>query len=184
MTNPDDVIGALSPQETVALTAWAEARSRFVLKGHDKHGVFGDWLTNPLDAMRDVIEVIDNRVKDGRARWKGRDHKGICLEPYAFSCWLPHNGGDSNHDPQHLADNYEALIGRAQRLLAGETPSDTLAGCLAFADATVAGTPILPAVLPGATHYYATWISPPTWCAPPAVFVAERFGHRFYRGVR
>lgn len=169
------ILAALSGPETVALTAWAEGRARL------EHGL---WRKNPPDAMHDIIEVIENRTKDGRPRWAGKDHKAICLEPWAFSCWSPHAGADDDHDPRHLADNFEALMDRTQRVLAGETQSDTLGACLAMAAAVLGGGVLAPQ-LGGATHYFATWMpAPPAWSAPPAEFVTERFGQRFYRGVR
>ena len=167
------IVDALSPAQTCALTMWAEARSRLV-RGHG-------WVSNPLDAMVDILTVILNRSHD--SRWQALGPKGVCLQPYQFSCWLPHAGADANHDPQHLADNFEALMCRAQQLLAGEEPSAKLLGCLAAAEGALDGA--LVDTLAGATHYYATWITPPTWVRPPAaVLVAERFGHRFYRAVR
>lgn len=174
----------LTAPQTVALTAWAEARSRFIKTGVDASGrPLGSWMANPIDAMHDIIEVVDARVHDGRARWHGFDHKAVCLEPWAFSCWSAHAGADSNHDPRHLADNFEALMMRAQQLLAGDTPADKLFGCLAIAESVVSKG-ILAPQLGGATHYFADWIPAPTWANPPAVMTAERFGHKFFRSVK
>lgn len=174
--NPDLCVGiqlALSAAQTLALTCWAEARSRFV-KGTG-------WVSNPIDAMADIVNVVDNRVRD--PRWAKFGHKGTCLQRFQFSCWLPRAGADNDHDPQHLADNFEALMDRAQRLLAGETPTDKLLNCLALAEGAIGGAMV--DGLGAATHYYAhEAIAPPAWSLPPAAMTAERWGHRFFKGVK
>lgn len=163
------ILAALTPEQALAGTAWAEARAR--LDG-------GVWRANPPEAMHDVMDVVRNRAAD--PRWAHLGIKGVCLQPWAFSCWSPHAGADNDHDPQHLADNFEALLGRVQLLLAGQAPTDALLACLAMAEApALTGSPV-----DGATHYYATWLTaPPRWAAPPAQLVAERFCQRFYRHV-
>jgi hypothetical protein len=158
-----------NPVPTMALTGWAEARSRL------EPGV--GWVSNPLDAMCDVINVIDNRVRAKREA----GYAEACLRRWQFSCWEPTAGADTNADPHHLADNFEALMDRAQRLLANQKVTPKLSICLNVAEAFYRGTH--PDMLSGATHYYATWIAPPTWTRPPAELVLERFGHRFYRKV-
>ena len=168
---------ALSPAQRVALTAWAEARSRFEA---------GQWLKNPVEAMAHIVNVIDNRARD--PRWRAIGHAGVPFVRWAFSCWEPTGGPDQNHDPRHLADNFEALLQRAQRVLAGEM-SETLRDCLALAEGAVAGA--LVDALSGATHYYADWMSaPPAWSFEdpqtrqrprPPTLVA--YGHRFYNRI-
>jgi hypothetical protein len=157
----DEAMKALSPVQRVALTAWAEARSRF--EG-------GRWIRNPQHAMADIVNVIDNRARD--PRWRRLGHAGVCYYPWAFSCWWP-NGGRKNFD---------ALIGTAQQLLAGEDVGPVLGDCLALAAIAVDGRFI--DGLQSATHYHATWLSAPSWTRPPAVLTAERYGHRFFAGVR
>lgn len=158
----DQVIAALTPAQVVGLTAWAEARSRF--EG-------GRWVANPQQAMADVINVIDNRAID--PRWRRLGHKGVCLYPFAFSCWMP-SGGQKN---------YEALIGTARLVLAGDDVGPVLSDCLALANFSLHGN--LSDTLEGSTHYVATWLKPaPKWTAPPAVMTVERYGHRFYSGVK
>src|SRR3990167_954652 len=76
---------ALSPAQVMALTMWAEARARYEPgKG---------WVANPLDALVDVGNVIDNRVKD--SRWHALGHKGVCLQRRQFSCWDTLGGPDN-----------------------------------------------------------------------------------------
>lgn len=161
MTTPDQVMQALSPTQRVALTAWAEARARFER---------GRWKPNPAQAMADVINIIDNRAKD--PRWRRLGHGGICYYPWAFSCWTPAGG----------VDNFAALLGTARLLLEGKDVGPVVSDCLALATVAVEGRFV--DELQQATHYYATWMLPPKWAAPPAVCVAERYGHRFYSHVR
>ncbi len=164
------VVQALSPAQTLALTMWAEARSR--LEPHV------GWVANDPQAMADIANVVVNRAQDHR--WATTGIKGICLAPFQFSCWLPYAGADNNHDPQHLADNYEALIAAAQQMLAGQA-SGALATCLSVATAACAGATA--DALGGATHYFADWIAPPKWAAAPAHETVARWGHHFWAGV-
>ena len=169
----EDIKVALTPEQTVALTAWGEARSRFDGK---------KWVANPLDAMADIVNVIDNR-----ARAKNTPYKKICLKRWAFSCWEPQGGHDDPRDPDDLAENFEHMMDRAQRLMAGPSyaPVDALLDCLALAN----GMHAMVDTLSAATHYYAPFSMVPRdrvpdWAAPPAVLVAERHGHKFYSKVR
>jgi hypothetical protein len=155
------VMQALSPVQRVALTAWAEARARF----ED-----GRWQRNPQQAMADIVNVIDNRARD--PRWRRLGHAGVCYYPFAFSCWWP-NGGRRNFD---------ALIGTARILLAGDDVGPVLGDCLALAAIAVDGR--FEDSLQLATHYHALWIPAPSWARPPAVMTAERYGHRFFAHVK
>lgn len=163
---------SLTDADTLALTMWAEGRSRL-----DSHA---GWLANPMDAMADIANVVANRVRD--PRWVKFGVKGACLAPFQFSCWLPYAGSDKDHDPQHLADNYEALMGRAQALKAGLTMDAVIVNCLTLAHEVCCST--WNDRLGGATHYYAEWIPAPTWSLPPAVQTADRWGHKFFAHVK
>ena len=77
-------------------------------------------------------------------------------------------------------------MARAQRLIAGEQPTDELDGCLAVAEGIVGGT--FADHLQGASHYYApaSMVPPgrvPAW-VEGATLTAERWGHKFYRSVK
>jgi hypothetical protein len=157
-----EITRVLSSVQTLALTMWAEGRSRL----EPRRG----WVPNPVAAMADVANVVVNRARD--PRWRRLTIKEVCLQRAQFSCWLPIGG----------ADNYESLMRQAQHLLAGDEPGHALDACLDIAAACVAGT--FRDRLDGATHYHATWSTPPRWTAPPARRVAERWGHRFYADVR
>ena len=163
---------ALSPAQTLALTAWAEGRSRLVPGA--------GWVATPLPAMANVINVCQNRAAD--KRWSRLGLKNVPLVRWAFSCWEPKGGPDINHDPLQLADNFETLMNRAQRLLAGEEPSDKLRDCLAVAEGCVAGAMV--DSLFGSTHYYAEWMNPPPKWANGLTPVVTEYGHRFFVGVR
>jgi len=156
-----EITRVLSAVQTVALTMWAEGRSRL----EPRRG----WVANPVAAMSDIANVIVNRLND--PRWRRLTLKEICLQRLQFSCWQPVGG----------TDNYEALMRQAQQVLAGDDPGPTLRTCLDIAGACAAGS--FKDRLDGATHYHASWIAPPRWAAPPARRVADRWGHRFYAGV-
>lgn len=152
----------LYPPQVVGLTAWAEARSRY----EPGQG----WLPNPIDAMADVANVISNRVLD--SRWKHLGYAGVCYQPWQFSCWTPTDG----------AENFEALMQRAQFLIAGKTPSTKLDACIHVADAFIAGRHenlLGPAVC----HYISDWLEPwPAW-AHGRTPVFHRYGHVFFANV-
>jgi hypothetical protein len=156
-----EITRVLSSVQTAALTMWAEGRSRLEVRR--------GWVANPVAAMADVANIIVNRLGD--PRWRRLTMKEVCLQRAQFSCWLPVGG----------ADNYEALMREAQQLLAGDDPGPALRACLDIAGACANGS--FRDRLAGATHYHATWTTPPRWTAPPARAVAERWGHRFYAGV-
>lgn len=167
----EQVKAALTPQETVALTAWAEARSRLYR---------GRWMENPISALVDVMNVIDNRARD--PRWRRLSHKGVCLQRWQFSCWEPKGGPDDTGDPDDLSENFEALMKRAQQMLA-KTVSDKLFECLAQADRVLTGDGR--DEIGGACHYYADWLAyPPRWARHAnARMTAHRHGHIFLAGV-
>lgn len=175
---------ALSPAQTLGLTMWAEARSRFER---------GRWVSNPIDAMADIANVVDNRTTSTlpahRKKWAHLDHKGICLARWQFSCWEPTGGPDDPSDPDLLAENFEALMARCQGLLAGELATPKLAVCIDVAQSFIDHTH--PNLLgDGVCHYYAEWMpTPPAWAfvdqarTRPRTPVAHRHGHLFFAGV-
>jgi hypothetical protein len=162
---------ALTVQQTLALTAWAEARARLFR---------GKWIVNPPQALLDVMNVITNRAKDHR--WSALGVKGVCLQRWAFSCWEPHGGPDDPHDKDDLAENFETLMDRAQRILAGDPLTGQLSDSLALAE-TMTASPHDD--LDKACHYYADWmVQPPKWASAPGVrLTAHRHGHLFLAGV-
>lgn len=171
------ILAALTDAQIVGLTAWAEARSRL----DPTRG----WVSNPLDAMIDIIDVVRNRTRD--KRWVALGPRGVCLQRWAFSCWEPTGGADSNKDPLHLADNFEQLFDRAQRLAAGEV-SAKLDACVGAATTRLGLDTLVGVAIQNATHYYAPLSMVPKGRVPKwvngATFTAERFGHKFYANVR
>lgn len=172
---------ALTPAQTMAITAWREAEAHF-----DK--VVKRWVPNPVDAMVDIINVIDNRAND--IRWMRRGHKGICLqyvrrgerEIHQFSCWQLDGGPDDPRDSDTIAENTEVVLRIAQQLISGVLPTANLLECLAAAEGCIAHRLI--DSLDGACHYYADWIPAPYWAKHPnARVTAVRHGHIFLAGV-
>ena len=160
----------LSPVHVVGITAWREAEARF----EDGH-----WTPNPVEAMADIANIVNNRAND--KRWSAKGYKGVCLARWQFSCWEPNGGPDDPKDIDTLAENFEVVMYAAQKLIAGVRPSGKLQACMGIAEGCVAG--YMTDTLSNATHYYATWIAPPRWAQPPSRFIVERYGHRFYAGV-
>lgn len=154
----------LQPSYVVALTAWAEARSRYV-KGQG-------WVGNPIDALRDIMNVIDNRANDAHSRWG--DHIGVCFAPRQFSCWSPAGG------PQ----NYLTVLVQAQKILAGDHLDQKLFAALHDAAELLIGRAGWSPEFPSDTcHYYSdTMAVPPRW-AEGHIPVAERLGHVFFAGI-
>src|SRR5688500_14492498 len=71
------VLDTLSENEILGLTLYGEARSE------------------PIEGLVAVGSVIANRASDGKQRW-GTSIRGVCLQPFQFSCWNV-IGGQKNH---------------------------------------------------------------------------------------
>ena len=95
-----ELIGALSPLDTLTLTLWGEARSERV------------------EGKVAVGCVVRNRL---RAKRFGTDAKAVCLMPRQFSCW-------QQHDAAHKK-NYVELIWAA-RALRNEAMTPQLKECV------------------------------------------------------
>jgi hypothetical protein len=154
-----EVLSALDDRQTLALTAWGEAR-QIPRDDPDSH--------SPIESLVAVMCVVRNRLlKDQKAvaggflhPHGGLSYKSICLAPAQFSCWTA--GSGSNHD---------ALMAQAHLLL-DESPQpvgavDTeVRECLYLADGVIANTII--DRTGGATSYWApaSMVPPgrvPTW---------------------
>lgn len=55
--------------------------------------LYGEARSEQPDGILAVACVVRNRVKD--KRWPD-DYRGVCLQKWQFSCWLP-QGGEGNH---------------------------------------------------------------------------------------
>lgn len=128
--------------------------------------VHGEARGEPPPGKIAVAHVVLNRWR--RPGWWTRNKgDGIpddtiaaaCRDPYQFSCWLP---GDPNRhviESAPLPDMLESLW-PAVDALTGRAPDPTS----------------------GATHYYATSITPPPWAAgkTPTVIIGR---HAFFANV-
>lgn len=160
-----EVIAALDDRQTLALTAWAEARQ---VPRHDPDS------HSPIEELVAVMVVVRNRLAHP-SKWRAVitsltgpntwSYKSVCLAPNQFSCWTA--GSGANHD---------ALMVQA-RLLAEMCPDATglnpnldpeLRECLYLADGAISG--VLIDRTNGATMYWApaSMVPPgrvPTWAA-------------------
>lgn len=83
---------ALSPEQTVAMTIWAEAGAELI----EGQVAVGCVLRNRL--------LLPKRFND---TWKE-----VCLDKWQFSCWIPQGG----------EDNYRRLMTRCDAALKGVNP--------------------------------------------------------------
>lgn len=121
--------------------------------------LFGEARSEGRAGMQAVANVVINRLKrPSRFRSTIRD---ICLQPKQFSAW---NRNDPNRP-----------------LMLAATLSDPRFR-LAYEIAQLAVTGKLPDITHGADHYYATYISAPSWArgkTPVKVIGA----HKFYNNI-
>lgn len=105
-----------------------------------------------------VANVIMNRVH--RPGWWGRSVIQVCLWPLQFSCWN---------------DAYR------RRIIEVDLADDRYTWFLLVAEKAINNT--LDIVVPGATHYYADYITAPSWADSdgPLEFLAKIGSHLFYR---
>ncbi len=114
--------------------------------------------TGGLPSLIAVANVVVNRVK--AQAWYGKTITEACLYPRQFSCW----------DKQ---DKNYPLLNSAHTL------SDPLFSlCKEVAEKVVSQA--WPDLTKGSTHYYATWIKPPSWAlgAQATIQIGQ---HKFYR---
>lgn len=108
----------------------------------------------PEEGQIAVAHVLLNRVKDGR--W-GKTLTTVCLWPYQFSSW---NTNDSNRKQMSFLSETDPLLSKLSSYLSTKTDPTN-----------------------GATHYYATWISEPSW-VPGATFCGQFGKQKFYKDVK
>jgi exonuclease III len=129
MLTRTEILAKLTDLQTLALTAWAEAR------GDSREG------NSSVEERIAVLSVIRNRLR--RPRRFGDTYKAVCLAKWQFSCWNP--GTDANHQN----------VMRLAYLLVTDQPTldPLLDETLFLADGVMRGI-ILDRVM-GADHYYA-----------------------------
>lgn len=110
------------------------------------------------DGMRAVAHVIVNRLYT--EKW-GVKLSLVCLAPFQFSCW-------GTSDPNRKA------------MAALDDDDQVLQKCRDFIDVALEGSE--PDPTNGATHYYATSITPPAW-VHGATFQVQIGRQVFYSGV-
>jgi hypothetical protein len=136
-----DVLAALDDQQTLALTAYAEARAIVLLL--NRQGQVASH--SPIEELVAVMCAVRNR-RGHPARWDSVDgsFKSLCLAHAQFSCWTPNSG--TNHD---------ALMAQAQVLVgvSGTALIDPeLRECLYLAQGVMMGE--IRDRTGGATSYY------------------------------
>lgn len=152
--NDLDLIAHLTPQQTVGLTIYGEARNQ------------------PFAGRQAIAAVIANRVAAKRVAW-GLTPEAVCRAPWQFSCWRIEGG----------AANYGVVLDAARLLVRGEPPGPILRGCLDLGAQTIAGV-IPDIVLGATHYLAASLFAsnPPSW-AKGLTPVCQIGSHVFFRGV-
>lgn len=125
--------------------------------------VFGEAAGEPDAGKEAVAEVVMNRAASGRYP---KTITGVCLQPFQFSCW---NANDPN---------------RAKILsLSPGKGNNTFDTCFEIAGRAMAGQVHL--LSDAVLHYYADYISKPSWVTKsPGAVLEKKIGHHlFYRGI-
>jgi uncharacterized protein (TIGR02594 family) len=125
--------------------------------------LFGEASNQSTKGIEAVANVVSNRVKD--RRWPDTISK-VCLQNKQFSCW---NRNDPNF--RRIRDKVPGS-------------SSDFDKCFAIARRAVAAG--FPDHVDGATHYYANYISTPSWVrkSPNARKTATIGVHIFYAGIK
>jgi N-acetylmuramoyl-L-alanine amidase len=171
-----EILPRLSDRQVLALTAWAEARSKPVLVGN-----VIKWVPAGIHSRLAVMDVITNRAAKG---YRGKTVKEVCLFPGQFSCWSP-KGGKENH---------EALLEMAHRALrlSSKGPSFPIERTSMLYEETeylarFAIEKLIVDITNGATHYYSPLSMVPRGTVPPwargKTPVAEVEGHLFFKDI-
>jgi hypothetical protein len=126
--------------------------------------IFGEARGEADDGKIAVGWVVMNRVayaQDRGGYWWGDSIRRVCLKPWQFSCW---NSNDPNR----------SVIERVK------SSNPVFNHCLEIAMQVI--TRQVPDPADEATHYYAEYISPPSW-VNDATFVTQIGVHRFYKDI-
>jgi peptidoglycan hydrolase-like protein with peptidoglycan-binding domain len=127
--------------------------------------IFGEAENQSEQGKAAVGWSIINRVKFAQAHgsyWWGNNIRQVCLKPWQYSCWNPNTP-------------------RRAVISAVTSSNPIFKRCLQIAQKVISGQISTP--VDGATHYYATYMSPsPPW-VHGATFVIQIGVHRFYKNV-
>ena len=122
--------------------------------------IWGEARGEGREGMEAVASVIMNRYRS-EAWYSAKTIAGVAMKAYQFSAW-------NQDDP-----NYDQMIN-----VTDKDPDFALA--LEIAREAISGS--LDDRTGGATHYYATWINPPTW-TQGATETVQIGKHKFFKGV-
>ena len=122
--------------------------------------IWGEARGEGVRGMEAVAAVIMNRVRSGRFP---NSIEGVCKQPWQFSTW-------NTNDPN------------LPRLMSVTVADQNFRRAMTIADRAARGQLVDPTG--GALHYYANWISEPSWARGQGVRVSARIGkHIFLTGV-
>ena len=124
--------------------------------------IYGEAAGEPDEGKRAVAQVVMNRAASGRYPKNVAD---VCLQPSQFSCWNPNDPNRNKIiDLQPSADKTFNL-------------------CFTIAGDALAGK--INVLTPAVMHYFADYISKPSWVlrSPKAVLEKKIGHHLFYRGI-
>jgi spore germination cell wall hydrolase CwlJ-like protein len=121
--------------------------------------IYGEARGEPQIGQEAVGFVVLNRVN--KRSWWGDDIIGVCKHPWQFSCWNRNDPNSSLLNSMTAGDQrLLPFLDVARRVLTNQ-----------------ARNPVS-----DATHYYADYISEPSW-VPGSTFVTQIGRHRFYTNV-
>lgn len=125
--------------------------------------LYGEAESGNFNDAAAIACVIRNRVNF--RNWPNT-YKGVCLQPWQFSCW---NAGDPNRE----------------RILKATTADKWFVSCIDIANKAI--NSMLQDITQGSTHYYATYIQKPKWAKGhiPVYEVAHIQGskHLFFNDI-
>ena len=131
--------------------------------------LFGEARSEPIEGQVAVGSVIANRASDSKQRW-GTSIRGVCLQPFQFSCWNV-IGGDKN---------YARLFAMAKALATNspEMKHPAMEQC-AWTSLGISRRALMDRVK-GANHYHTSALTPrPAW-AQKHTPVIQVHRHVFY----
>lgn len=132
--------------------------------------LYGEARSEPVQGIVGVGSVIRNRVR--KPSWWGEGFKGVCLQPWQFSCLHP-KGGEGN---------YRRVVAFATRLIGGKQITAAIERQCVWVAHGIVGDFVMDPTK-ASTHYHAATMEPrPAWAQghAPAVQISK---HVFYNSV-
>jgi N-acetylmuramoyl-L-alanine amidase len=112
--------------------------------------LYGEARSESPEGILLVANVIRNRVKDARNRWP-KSYKGVCLQPWQFSCWKK-EGGEGNH---------QKLANLVKELSEGKATDSRFKECAWIATGVI--NDWVRDTAHGADHYHVAKMQKPKW---------------------